>query len=120
MATDSPNQTPLGEDDAALTSPPAPLQPQAQAQTHSLDIPGKQTTLQQQAPPLQPQQQQDNDPNSEKNVSPQELTLYVEKLLEQMNAKFNGVSTRFSAKWMKCRRGSGFGKVHWRLSTERG
>ncbi|KAF9980401.1 hypothetical protein BGZ75_008488 [Mortierella antarctica] len=99
MATDSPNHTPLGNDDTALTSPPAPLQPQAQAQTHSLDIPGKQTTLQQQATPLPPQQQQPvDDPNSDKNVSPQELTLYVEKLLEQINAKFDGVSTQIFSK----------------------
>ncbi|KAF9558376.1 hypothetical protein EC968_007113 [Mortierella alpina] len=98
MDTASPNQTPLGTDDTALTSPP-PLQPQAQAQTHSLDIPGKQTTPLQQAPPLPPQQQQQvDDPNSEKNVSPQELTLYVEKLLEQINAKFDGVSTQIFSK----------------------
>ncbi|KAF9351603.1 Heat shock factor-binding protein 1 [Mortierella sp. AD094] len=76
-----------------LQSPPAPLQPQAQAQTHSLDIPGKSQQQQQQQ-----QQQPQDDPNSDKNVSPQELTLYVEKLLEQINAKFDGVSGQIFGK----------------------
>ncbi|KAG0197202.1 hypothetical protein BGX28_009293 [Mortierella sp. GBA30] len=89
----------VGQDGSDLASPPAPLQPQAQAHTHSLDIPSKQPQQQQSAPSLQQQQQQqDSDPNSEKNVSPQELTLYVEKLLEQINAKFDGVSTQIFSK----------------------
>lgn len=86
----------LGDDNATIPSQsqPAPL---AQAQTHSLDIHGKQTQPQQ--PQQQPQQHQplEGDPNSE-NISPQELTLYVEKLLEQINAKFDGVSGQILGK----------------------
>ncbi|KAF9917095.1 hypothetical protein BX616_001955 [Lobosporangium transversale] len=66
----------------------SPLPPQAQTQTHSLDIQGK--ALQQQ----QQQLQQDNGPSSNDAVSPQELTLYVESLLQQLNTKFDGVSTQ--------------------------
>ncbi|KAF9120900.1 hypothetical protein BGW39_010998 [Mortierella sp. 14UC] len=95
MATDSthsslPGSAPqLGDDNTSAQ--PAPL---AQAQTHSLDIHGKQQQQQQQ--PLQ-QQPLEGDPNGE-NISPQELTLYVEKLLEQINAKFDGVSSQILGK----------------------
>ncbi|KAG0371338.1 Golgi transport complex subunit 4 [Mortierella sp. AD032] len=100
MATDSTHSalpgtaSQLGDENtgAPSQSQPAPL---AQAQTHSLDIHGKQQQQQQQQalqhPPLE------GDPNSE-NVSPQELTLYVEKLLEQINAKFDGVSGQILGK----------------------
>src|SRR5690554_6851888 len=59
--------------DTALTSS-SPLQPQAQAQTHSLDIPGK---LQQQQQQQHQQQQQGENTDAHKDVSPQELTLHV-------------------------------------------
>ncbi|KAG9069948.1 hypothetical protein KI688_009275 [Linnemannia hyalina] len=103
MATDSTHDSlsgtavQLGDDNTGVPSQsqPAPL---AQAQTHSLDIHGKQTQQQQQQQ-QQPLQHQplEGDPNSE-NVSPQELTLYVEKLLEQINAKFDGVSGQILGK----------------------
>ncbi|KAG0004651.1 Golgi transport complex subunit 4 [Modicella reniformis] len=40
------------------------------------------------------QQDQDSDPNGDPNVTPQELTVYVERLLQQINDKFDGVSTQ--------------------------
>ncbi|KAF9183500.1 hypothetical protein BGZ51_004004 [Haplosporangium sp. Z 767] len=103
MSTDSTNNgssatTSTGQahfsGDTALTSS-SPLQPQAQAQTHSLDIPGKSQQQQQQQ---HQQQQQGENTDTHKDVSPQELTLHVEKLLEQINAKFDGVSTQIFSK----------------------
>jgi hypothetical protein len=65
----------LGDDNTSAPSQSQPT-PLAQAQTHSLDIHGKQTQQQQQQqPPLQ-HQPLEGDPDSE-NISPQELTLYV-------------------------------------------
>ncbi|KAF9082086.1 hypothetical protein BGX23_000119 [Mortierella sp. AD031] len=107
MATDSTHdslpstaahQPQLGDDNTGATSQSQPAAPLAQAQTHSLDIHGKQQQQQQQQQ-QQPLQHQplEGDLNNE-NVSPQELTLYVEKLLEQINAKFDGVSGQIFSK----------------------
>ncbi|KAG0250739.1 hypothetical protein BG011_008129 [Mortierella polycephala] len=95
MSTDSINNgsSATTSADTALTSS-SPLQPQAQAQTHSLDIPGKPQQQQQQ----HQQQQQGEDADAHKDVSPHELTLHVEKLLEQINTKFDGVSTQIFSK----------------------